>query len=61
MTISSTINLFKNLSGLSKDLVIEQHLMRALKVAGGITMKKTSEVQEIIWLFSRPHLAAINE
>ena len=47
--------------GLSKDLVIERHLMRALKVTGGITMKKTSELQEIVWLYSRPHLAAINE
>ena len=49
-------------AGLSTDLVIEQVLMRSLKTSGGLTRGRgLTEVQRLVWLFSMPACAEINE
>ena len=48
-------------AGLSKDLVIEQVLMRSLKTAGGMTHgKRMAELQRTVWLLSTPACAEVN-
>ena len=48
-------------AGLSTDTVIEQVLMRSLKISGGLTQGRgMSEIQIILWLLSRPSCSAVN-
>ncbi|CAC5384539.1 unnamed protein product [Mytilus coruscus] len=48
------------LAGLSKDLVIEQVLMRSVKTTGGLTRgRDMGEAQRAPWLLSIPTLAAV--
>ena len=48
-------------AGLSLDLAIEQILMRSVKTTGGLTRGRgMSEIQRLVWLFSRPTCLEIN-
>ena len=48
-------------AGLSTDLVIEQTLMRSVKISGGLTRRRgMDELQRSIWLFSTPVTAEVN-
>ena len=47
--------------GLSTDLMIEQVLMRSVKMSGGLTRGKgLSETQRLVWLMSMPACAEVN-
>ena len=49
-------------AGLSSDLVIEQVLMRSLKISGGLTRGRgMTENQHLLWLLSRPACAEVNQ
>jgi len=49
-------------AGLSSDLVIEQVLMRSLKTSGSLTRGRgMTEKQCLLWLFSRPAYAEVNQ
>ena len=48
-------------AGLSLDPAIEQILMRSVKTTGGLTRERgMSEIQRLVWLFSRPACLEIN-
>ena len=48
-------------AGLPLDLAIEQILMKSVKTTGGLTQGRgISEIQSLVWLFSRPACLAIN-
>ena len=49
-------------TGLSTDLIIEQVLMQSVETHGGLTRGKgMTETQQLIWVFSMPACAAMNE
>ena len=49
-------------AGLSTDLIIEQVLMRSIKISGGLTRGRGfTETQRLIWLLSMPDCADVND
>ena len=49
-------------AGLSTDLIIEQVLMRSINTHGGLTRGKgMAENQRLVWVWSMPICASINE
>ena len=51
----------QKLEGLSTDLVVEQVLMRSMKVSGGLWRGRgMTEQQRLVWLLSMPVFAEMN-